>query len=513
MDVRTLMRRSAQHNTDRLAVVHGTSRITFGVSWERSVRLANALLARGLAPGDRVGVLETNSLPAADFFGGAAIANLVRVPLYPRNARASHVHMLQHTGCRAVVVSAALAHELENIQNDVPSIEFVIVRDNTYESWLANHSSVDPDVSVDPDDYFIIRHTGGTTGPSKGVAYTHRSWLATGRDWFYSFPPLAAGDRCLHAGPISHGSGYFYLPTWLHGGCNVLLDSFDAGHVLDLIEHEQIAYGFLVPTMLNALVHHPRAYEIDRSSLKCLQIGAAPINDETALHAHDVFGDVLWQGYGQTEVLPIAMMGPTEWFANIDGSQPLRSCGKVLPFADIEIRDVETGEPLPANAEGEIVARCDGQMNGFWNDPAATAERIHDGWVYTGDIGRLDANGYLYVLDRANDMIISGGFNIYPAELENVVASVPGVLEVAVFGIPSERWGETPCVVCVVGDDSTVTESEILDRCQMELGSYKRPGKVVITSDPLPKSPVGKILRKALREPYWVGFDRRVAGN
>jgi acyl-CoA synthetase (AMP-forming)/AMP-acid ligase II len=513
MDVRSLMRRSAQFNNDRLAVIYHEKRVTFGESWTRSTRVANALLNLGLRPGDCIGVLETNSLQAADFFGGAAIANLVRVPLYPRNARASHVHMLNHTHCRAVVVSAALAHELHDIQAEVPSIEFVLIRDETYETWLADQSTEDPNVAVDPDDYFIIRHTGGTTGPSKGVAYTHRSWLATGRDWFYSFPPIQVGDRCMHAAPISHGSGYFYLPTWLHGGCNVLLDAFDAGDVLETIEREHIAYGFLVPTMLNALIHHPRAYEIDTSSLKCLQIGAAPINDDTALRAHEIFGDVLWQGYGQTEVVPIAMMGPAEWFGDVAGSEPLRSCGKVLPFADIEIRDVETGEPLPIGSDGEIVARCDGQMNGFWNDALATNERVVDGWVRTGDIGRIDHNGYLYVLDRANDMIISGGFNIYPAELENVVASMPGVIEVAAFGIPHDRWGETPCLVCVVTTLGSVTEEDVRERCASELGSYKRPGKVILSTEPLPKSPVGKILRKTLREPFWIGYERRISGT
>lgn len=513
MDVASLMRRAALLNADRLAVIHRDRRVPFSEAWTRSVQLANGLRSLGLEPGDRVGVLETNSLQAADLFAGAAIANLVRVPLYPRNARSSHEHMLRHTGCRAVIVSESLAEELADIQSAVPTIETVIVRDDTYEPWLAGQSTADPELRIEPDDYLIIRHTGGTTGLSKGVAYTHRSWLAAGRDWFYLFPPMVAGDRCMHVGPISHGSGYLYLPTWLHGGCNVLLDAFDAGAVLDLIESERIGYGFLVPTMLNALVHHPRAAEIDRSSIKCLQIGAAPISDDTALRAHRLFGDVLWQGYGQTEAVPITMMGPQDWFAEVPGSEPLRACGKPLPFADIEIRSTETGESLPLGEVGEIVVRCDGQMTSFWEDPEATEERLVDGWVRTGDVGRIDANGYVYVLDRTNDLIISGGFNIYPAELENVASSVPGVIEAAAFGIPHERWGETPCLVCVVSDPAAVSEMDVTNACAERLGSYKRPGRVVITTEPLPKSPVGKIMRKTLREPFWAGQERRVAGS
>ncbi len=512
MDVRTLMARAAGHYSQREAVVHGQRRLTFAQAWERSIRLGNGLLALGLEPGDRVGVLEDNSVEAADLFGGAAVANLVRVPLYPRNGREAHHHMLGHTNCRVVVVSENYAHELEGLQNSLPDLEHVLIRDSGYEDWLAAQSGEDPAIAIDPDDYFIIRHTGGTTGRSKGVAYTHRAWLAAGRDWFYAFPPVEPGDKCLHLGPISHGSGYQYLPTWLAGGCNVMMDHFDAHETLDLMESEGIAYGFMVPTMLNAIVHDNSARGRNFDSLKCLLIGAAPIQDATALAAREVFGDVLFQGYGQTEVLPIAMMGPRQWFADIDGSNPLRACGLPLPFAEVQIWD-EDDQPLPADEVGEIVAKCDGQMSGFWNNPEATAERIVNGWVKTGDLGKLDSNGYLYVVDRADDMIISGGYNIWPAELENVIANHPAIVEVAVFGVPHEKWGESPYAVCVVSDPDAVTAEEVIELVANELGSYKKPTAVQITTEPLPKSPVGKVKRKDLREPFWAGRERRVSGS
>lgn len=512
MDVRTLMARSARFYADREAVVWRDRRLTFAQSWERSTRLANALLALGLRPGDRVGVLEDNSIEAADFFAGAAIAGIVRVPLYARDRREMHLHMLGHTRCRAVLVSANHAEALKGFVDELPDLEHVIVRDGTYEDWLAAQSAEMPDVKVDADDHFIIRHTGGTTGKPKGVAYTHRAWLAAGRDWFYAFPPVEPGDRCLHVGPISHGSGYQYLPVFLSGGCNVLLDHFHPTETLDLIEKEGIAYGFFVPTMLNTMLQDPSAEGRDYSKLKCLLVAAAPIADATAYRAREVFGDVLWQGYGQTEVLPVSMMGPRQWFAEVEGSNPIRACGMALPFAEVQIWN-EANEPVPDGEPGEIVARTDGQMTGFWNNPEATAERIVDGWVKTGDIGRLDRNGYLYILDRADDMIISGGFNIWPLELENVIADHPEVIEVAVFGVPSERWGETPLAICVVDPNAKVTEQEIVQLCADRLGSYKKPAQVVFRHEPLPKSPVGKIRRKELREPYWQGIDRRVAGN
>lgn len=508
MDVCSLTRRTALVNAERECAVHGSRRLTFAEAWTRACRLANALRSLGLGPGDRVAVLEDNRLEAVDVFVGAALAGCARVPLYTRNSPEAHRWMIEHTGCRAVIVDAPHAGAVADV--DVP---VRLVRDDGYEDWLATFDPTDPGTVCGEEDLYIIRHTGGTTGRPKGVAYSHRSWLAAGRDWFYLFPPVEPGDRCLHVGPISHGSGYFFLPVHLSGGSNVLLDRFDPAEVLEVMEAERIAYVFMVPTMLAALVRQPGAAERDFSALKCLQVGGAPITDDTALAARRVFGDVLWQGYGQTEVVPVTMMGPREWFASVEGSEPLRSAGRPLPFAGVEIRDPDTGETLPLGAEGEIVARADGQMTGYWDDPEATAERMVDGWVRTGDIGRLDANGYLYVLDRKDDMIISGGFNIWPAELENVLCDHPAVIEAAVFGVPDPTWGETPVAVCVVDPDAGVTPAELTELVVRRLGSYKKPSRVELRTEPLPRSPVGKILRNVLREPHWRGHSRRVHGS
>lgn len=512
MDMRTLMARSARFYSEREAVVWRDRRLTFGEAWKRGLRMANALLALGLKPGDRVGVLEDNSIEASDMFLGAAAANIVRVPLYPRNAREAHVHMLSHTDCRVLVVSGKHAAEAAGLLDEVPSLEHVLIRDEGYEDWLARQDDSDPEVDVDADDLFIIRHTGGTTGLPKGVSYTHRAWLAAGRDWHFLFPPIMPGDKCLHIGPISHASGYSFVPVWLSGGCNVLLDHFDAGDTLDIMEQEEISIMFAVPTMVNTLVHHPGVSDRKFPKLKCMQIGAAPITETTALKAHGIFGHRLWQVYGQTEAVPLTVMGPDQWFAEVEGSRPLQACGMPLPFADLKICD-EHGNEVPLGEEGELVARCDGQMTGFWKDPEATAERMIDGWVRTGDIGRIDENGYVYMLDRAGDMIVSGGFNIYPAEIENALASHPAVIEAAVFGIPSARWGESPMGVCVIDGKTPVTEEELIQLCVDRLGSYKRPAKIEMQTDPLPRSPVGKVKRKDLREPHWRGQSRRVAGN
>ena len=512
MDVRGLMRRSAVFYAGREAVVHGDDRLTFGQAWERGLRLANGLLALGLQPGDRVGVLEDNCLSAADAFIGLGAANLVRVPLYPRNSRRAHAHMLDHTGCRALLVTPKYVDAIKGMDADLRALEHIVIRDDSYESWLADQPTTDPDPPVDPSDPYVIRHTAGTTGLPKGVAYSHHAWLAAGRDWFYAWPGVEVGDRCLHVGPISHASGYFFIPIWLAGGSNVMLDHFDAEECLDIMERDRIAYMFAAPTMLADLARHPSAAGRDWSGLKVLNVGGAPISDDTARLAHRVFGDALWQVYGQTEAVPATMMSAKEWFATVEGSNPLRSAGRPLPFSALEVVD-DDARPLPIGEIGELALRCDGQMVGFWEDEAASKERVVNNWVLTGDMGRVDENGYVYILDRKHDMIVSGGFNIWPAELENAIADHPAVLEAAVFAIPDEKWGETPLAVCSIDGKTEVTEAEIIDLCRDRLGSYKKPSRVEFITEPLPRTPVGKLDRKALREPYWAGIDRRIGGG
>jgi acyl-CoA synthetase (AMP-forming)/AMP-acid ligase II len=512
MDVRALMAQAVRSNGNRLAIIHGECRLTFDQAWLRGIRLANALLALGLRGGDRVATLEDNCIEAADLIQACAIANLVRVPLYARNAAEAHRHMLANTQCRVVVACESYRAVVEEATIGLPDLARVIIRDAGYEDWLASHSGGLPDVTIDPDDIYIIRHTGGTTGRARAVAYSHRSWLAACRDWFYIFPQVQQGDRCLHVGPISHASGYQYLPVWLAGGCNVLVDHFDPDQTVELIERERIAYCQVVGAMLRAILDLPGAGNCDFSSLKCVLVGAAPVQEKTALEARDLLGDVLYQGYGLTEALPVAFMGPEQWFSAVEGSTPLRACGMVMPFSLVEIWD-EDNRPLPIGETGEIVAKTDGQMTGFWNNPEATAERIVDGWIKSGDIGRLDANGYLYLLDRADNMIISGGYNIWPLELERVIEAHPEVLEVAVFGVPHPRWGETPVAICVVRAEARVTEQELIAQVAGELGSYIKPSKVIFQTQPLARSAVGKIDRKTMREPYWAGVERRIAGS
>jgi acyl-CoA synthetase (AMP-forming)/AMP-acid ligase II len=511
LDVRSAMRRSAAFHRDLVAVKSDGRELTFGEAWDRGLQLANALRSLGAEPGDRVAVLEDNCIEAADFYLGSAIANVVRVPLYRRNSSEAHEHMVRHTGSKIVVVSEEYAHELDGLEKKIPGLR-VVVRDASYEEWLSTFDALDPDPPVSLDDSFIIRHSAGTTGKAKGIAYTHRAWMSATRDWFYMLPPVEIGDRCLHVGPISHGSGYQFLPIWLAGGCNVLLRKFDSPTFLATLAEEHIAYLFAVPTMVADIVHRCGGLHQELPDLKAMVVSGAPISAKTAVAGRGVFGDTLYQLYGQTEAVPVTFMGPGEWFGKLEGSEPLLSAGRVMPFAELEIRD-DDNRALPVGKEGEIAIRCEGQMTGLWGDLEQTAARLRDGWVLTGDIGRLDAHGFLYVIDRVDDMIVSGGFNIWPAELEQVISGLPGVLEVVVFGIPDEKWGETPVAEILLDEGAGLEERAVVDACALHLGSYKKPSRVIFRNDPFPRSPVGKLQRKVIREPYWRDQSRRVAGS
>jgi acyl-CoA synthetase (AMP-forming)/AMP-acid ligase II len=511
MNVRDLLKRSAEFHRNRDAVVYGERRVTFGDAWQRGLRMANGLLSMGAKPGDRVAVLEDNCLESVDFLLGTAIAGLVRVPLFARNKRKSHAEMLRSSGCRVAVVSEHYADELDGFADELDDLNTVFVRDAGYEDWLAAQSDSDPGPAIDFDDLYALRFTGGTTGEPKGIPLTHRIFINQFRDWFYGLPALGQDDAVLHAAPISHASGYWFIPAWMAGARNVMVSAFVPPDILDLLADEEISFLFLPPTAINALCHTPGAAEREWPKLKVLLSASAPIAETTATLAHETFGDVMYHAYGLSEALPVAQMGPKDWFAKFEDSNPLRACGKPLPFTEMQIWD-ENDQPVETGGEGEIVVRSEGQINGYWKNEEETAQKFTDGWLRTGDIGRLDNRGYLYLLDRKNDMIISGGFNIYPAELENVISGHPDVVEAAVVGVPHDKWGETPLALCTVKDGAGVAEEDIVALVADALGSYKKPGHVELTSEPLPKTPVGKIDRKAIKAVKWAALEASIGG-
>ena len=400
---------------------------------------------------------------------------------------------------------------MAGVKEAVASLEHVVVRGDDYERKLAAAPAIDPDPHIELDHYHVIRHSGGTTGIPKGMGFTHRAWMKMERDWTYRLPTRETGDACIHVAPISHGSGFLFVPLWISGGYNVLEAKFDAPRALDLLSNHG-GYMFAVPTLISDLVAKSAGKARSFDKLKAIVIGGSPMLPHTALRAREIFGPTLHQMYGQTEATPVVWMTSQEWFGKIPGSEPLVAAGKVMPFARIEIRD-EENRTLPPNEVGELALQCDGMISEIWGDPALTKKRIVDGWMLTGDIGRIDENGYVYLSDRKDDLIITGGFNVWPAELELVIGDLPGVREVVVVRAPHDRFGETPAAVVVLNEGADVSEQDVINVCERRLGKIKRPGIVQFRTEPLPRTPVGKIRRNEVRNGFWAGSGMTMRGS
>jgi acyl-CoA synthetase (AMP-forming)/AMP-acid ligase II len=496
---------------DRLAIVSGERQLSFAEAWDRGLRLANALSGLGLQPQDRIAVLEQNCLESADFVLACAIGNFVRVPMYKGNAPEAHAHMVRNTGCKAMVVDQQHLQEVAEIRSAAPCVEHLIVRDGAYESWLAAHGNHDPDPEISLDDYYIIRHSGGTTGLPKGIAFTHKAWMNMNRDWTYRCPPIEAGDCAIHVAPISHGSGFLFVPLWIMGGYNILERSFDAPRCWQLLA-DHGGYMFAVPTVISDLLAHGTEQARSFPKLKAIVIGGSPMLPQTALKAREFFGETLHQMYGLSEVTPVVWMTPKEWFSPLAGSNPLVAAGRVMPFAGVRVVD-DDGNDVGEGEVGELMLKADGMIHEYWNAPELTATRFLGGWMRTGDVGHIDQNGFVYLSDRKDDLIISGGFNIWPAELELVIGALEEVREVAVVRAPHERFGETPVAVVVPNPGCVLTEERVIGICNERLGKLKRPSRVLFQSEPLPRTAVGKIQRHVIRDRFWSGRPSVMGGS
>lgn len=502
MNIRDLLERSRRAFGGHIAVATDSRSYSFDECWSRGVRLARGLMGRGVKPGDHVAVLELNTIWSVDFYIASAIAGFVRVPLYWRNAISGHLLMIENAQCRFIVVDDDVGDSVVSEIVDAVGERNVMVRGAGYERWLEDQDDVDPAVRIGENWLSMIRHSGGTTGRPKGITSTQRQWACIGRDEVAFKPLIAPGDSMLHVAPMSHASGYYFLPAWAAGARQVLSLSTAPDRIVELLRSEEIQYLFTPPTLLDSITAVAGSLDMPRLPLKCLAIGSAPISRRVIQAARDCFGDdVLYQTYGTSEAVPISGMGPKEWFVEYDDAEPLLSAGRPLPLVELELRD-EGGNAVPVGEIGEVTVRCDGMTDGYYNAPEQTRERFVDGWFRTGDLGRLDKRGYLHLVDRVGEMIISGGHNIYPADLERIAGQVEGVLEVAAFGVPHERWGETPIVLCQVSPDASVSSEKVREHVSRELGSYMKPSDVMIGTEKLPRTAVGKISRRAARDAY-----------
>ncbi|GAA4642650.1 fatty-acid--CoA ligase FadD8 [Gordonia humi] len=506
-----MLQKSARQYTDHPAVWCDGREQTHGELYQRASRIANALYDLGLEKGDRVALLSNNAFETVELIAGCAVGGFVRAGLYAHESGEVNAYLTELVDARAMFVNAALFPVIVEYLPGLEKLEHVIVFDGdapdgtlAYESVLAAASPEAPTVEHHPDDLHVIRFSAGTTGRPKGIVHTIAQWMNNNDEYRWVTPQLDSRDAYLAAGQLTHAASLWLWPLLQVGGRIVVMTSFDAGHALELIETQRATCTLVVPTMITALLAHPDIDTRDLSSMRCLNYAASPIAERTLQRALDKFGPVLYQLYAQSECITITMMQPHE-----HSGKYLRSVGRPTPNALITIVGPD-GEELPVGEVGEIAVSAPGQMNGLWKNPQSNAERhLPDGRLLTRDMGYLDADGYLFLSDRKEDMIISGGYNIWPAELENAIASHEAVREVCVVGVPHEKWGETPMAFVVLEPDVEVTESEIIEVTRSAVGSVKKVTSVSFV-DALPKSGVGKILRREVKRPYWEDRDRSI---
>ena len=490
MQIGDLIRRAGRQYGAAPALVDGDRTVSFAEFDDLTDRLGNALVARGLEPGDRVAVLLPNGIDGVVVYYALAKAGLVRVPLNTRETPHEHAYKIDDSEARALVHGG-----------EPPSRTPVMITADELPSLVAGAAGGPCDVRRDPEAPLRLAYTGGTTGKPKAVVLTTRSELAEVANFLVDLlPNLRPDSVMLHAAPITHGSGAFFLPHLVKGAANVIVPKFSPAAFLEAAQRHGATTTFMVPTMIAMLLEEPATAGAGLA-LERLCYGGAPIATTVLQRGLDTFGPVFAQLYGQAEApLAITCLQPWEHTA-----ARLTSAGKPYTFVEVQVRD-QQGTPLGPDQVGEVLTRGPHTMSRYWRRPKESAETIEpDGWLHTGDIGRWDGEGYLHLLDRRHDVIISGGFNVYPREVEDALLSHPAIVQAAVVGLPDEKWGET--VAAAVVTRAAAEPAEIQDFCAGRLAGFKRPRAVEIWPD-LPTSAVGKSLRREVRDRMLAGRDR-----
>src|SRR4051795_2501493 len=496
------LRRAVQVAPERAAVRFEDVELTYAQTWDRCRRLAGALLGLGLQRGDRVAVVAQNSHRSLELFQAVPGAGLTLVPLNHRHADAELRYAIEDAGARVLVADREIA--------ELPAcVQHVVDAAAGHEELLAAPPPADFPDDVGEDELAGLFYTGGTTGRSKGVMLRHRALVANAMN-LQAVLPFDEETCFLLVAPMFHLAGTLgVLATTWHAGRQVVMRAFDAAAALDLIERERVTTTQVVPSMLAALCDEQLERPRDVSSLRHLTFGGAPSATETLRRARRAFTDAeLMTMYGATETAPlVTAVRHLERRLDTPGA---RTCGRPLVGVEARIGEPQERTPVAAGEVGEVAVRGPNVMAGYWRKPEQTDAVLAGGWYHTGDLGRLDEDGYLYLVDRAKDMIVTGGENVYSTEVEDVLYRHPAVAEAAVFGIPDPRWGEA--VHAVVVPRADVTEDELIAHCREAIAGYKVPKRVELRAEALPKSGAGKLLKRELRAPYWEGRETMVSG-
>lgn len=513
--------RSIQFYGDNTALVFGDESYTYREMGRNAHCLVNAFQKLGFKKGHKIAFLMANCPEYVFCEIAAAKAGCVRVPLAVLLSSNDHIYMMNQAECSTLVYHERMA---DRVKGMIPSLEtvknFICVSSDPssipeghlhLQQLMKTHPPEYQKVALDSEDLLGIYYTGGTTGKPKGVMLSHRAWVYTVLIEMLEFG-FGWNEVFAYMTPLTHAGGCLMLPVLLRNGKCVILDHFDPKLFLEAVEKEKITATFLVPTMVYILLDYPDLKKYDFSSLRNIIYGASAIAPERLKRAVNTFGPIMTQLFGQTEApMTISCLSREEHVIS-DPERERRifsSAGRPTFHAQVKIVD-EKGNQVPTGESGEIVVRCANMMSGYLKNPAATAETIGDGWLHTGDIAKQDEEGYLYIVDRKKDMIVSGGFNIFPREIEDVLFEHQAVKGAAVIGVPHDKWGEEVKAVVTLHEGKSATAEELIAFVKERKGSLVAP-KSVEFRDAIPVTNLGKIDKKAIRAEFWQGRDRMVS--
>lgn len=514
MLVGEILHSTASRVPDRVALIGHGKRLTYA-EFERSAnRLANALLDLGLDKGAPVAILSTNRPEYAIAYFAIARTPYVSAHCSTRSIAGELAYVLNRIGAQVIILEAAFAAVLRETLPQLDIRPRLIVLDETadiggatfIDNFVAGFPDETPEVEIDERDGLAITLTGGTTGHPKAVLVSHKARCASAEAAAAEFG-LSEDDIVIASTPLFHTAGLFvwFGTAVMQGATVVLPPRWDPLEFMNVVEREKVTAAFLVPSQLNDLISHPDFSAARLKSLRNIGYAGAPMSRALFDRVRAIFPDVAFtENYGQSEACPITIRCARH------GEEKLGTVGKAASNAEIGVVD-ENGNLLPAGAIGDIVTRGVQLFDEYFNDPVETAAvfRLADGWLLTGDVGFIDEDGFLTLVDRSKDMLVSGAENVYPAEIENALYQHEAVAECAVFGIPHERWGEVPAAHVVLAPGASVSEEELIDFCARRIARFKRP-RIIRFVESLPKTPVGKVRKNELRAPYWAGRDRNI---
>nr|WP_263327753.1 long-chain fatty acid--CoA ligase [Neobacillus sp. Marseille-Q6967] len=473
-----------QRYPEKMAVKDSNRSLSYKELQERVYQLYAALKEAGLEKGDRIGILMSNRLEHIELDLAAAFGGFIKVPLNYRLHPKEVEYILGNAEPKVLI------GEKEYISQLRTDCKQILIG-SEYENWLSVQRPVEPLIEAGEDDLFAIMYTSGTTGKPKGVMLSHRNMIS-GALSLALVCETTADDIVGHVAPLTHGSNFLSHISWLFGLTQIVFDKFDPADFLHDLEKEKVSIIFMVPTMVNLMIQSPVFDPKKLANIKSINMAGSPIAASKLKQAIEKAGPIFIETYGQVEAPMTITVMPRHELAG-----RLESCGAAGPFVEMKVVDDE-GAEVKQGEIGEVICKGPLVMKGYWRNEKATAETLRNGWLNTGDLGWVDEHGYLHIVDRKKDVIISGGMNIYPREIEEVLNKHNGIKETSVVGMPHDKWGEAVIAYCVVNEGAVVDKEELLELCKNHLASYKKPKEIHIV-DQLPKSSYGKILKRELR--------------